>query len=124
MEGLIRGAFETVLGPDEIITSIFVPRLSPSARWGYVKSCRKVGEFAESMCAVLADLQRNVFRLVVGATEAKQIVVTDARTTIASPDHLDRLLETMGLASCPATFELHRATIRKAIAELQLEAAE
>jgi carbon-monoxide dehydrogenase medium subunit len=117
VEAFILGAFETDLAPDEIIVSVFVPRLSPSARWGYVKSCRKVGEFAESMCAVLNDPDRGICRLVIGATEAKQIVVADARQALADPSNLDPLLEAAGLADDPATFELHRATIRAAINE-------
>ena len=123
-EALILGAFETVLGADEIIARVFVPRLSPSARWGYVKSCRKVGEFAESMCAVMVDRERGVFRLVIGATEAKQIVVPDAEAAIDNPDRLDPLLTSAGLGADPATFRLHRATIRKAIAELHPELAQ
>jgi carbon-monoxide dehydrogenase medium subunit len=113
----VVGAFETGLAADEIIVSIFVPRVSLSARWGYVKSCRKVGEFAESMCAVLNDPDRSVCRLVIGATEAKQIVVTDARTALADPASMDAQLVAAGLADDPATLNLHRATIRAAIDE-------
>jgi carbon-monoxide dehydrogenase medium subunit len=115
----VLGAFETVLAPDELITSVFVPKLSPSARWGYVKSCRKVGEFAESMCAVLDDADRGVRRLVIGATEARQIVVPDASVALADPTRLDPLLEAAGLAADAAIFQLHRATLRAAIESLR-----
>jgi carbon-monoxide dehydrogenase medium subunit len=117
VDDLIVGAFETVLAADEIIVSVFVPRVSPSARWGYVKSCRKVGEFAESMCAVLNDSDHGVCRLVIGATEAKQIVIADARAALAEPASLEALLVAAGLAADPATLDLHRATIRAAIKE-------
>jgi carbon-monoxide dehydrogenase medium subunit len=114
---LIVGAFETTLTPDEIITGVFVPRLSLSARWGYVKSCRKVGEFAESMCAVLQDEARGVHRLVIGATEARQIVVADARRAFTDPASLDPLLQTIGSTGDSATLDLHRATVRAALKE-------
>jgi carbon-monoxide dehydrogenase medium subunit len=118
VEELIIGAFETVLASDEIITTITVPRLSSSARWGYVKSCRKVGEFAESMCAVLNDPARSLVRVVIGATEARQIVVPEASAALADPGRLDPLLKAAGLAADPAAFALHRATIRAAIREV------
>jgi carbon-monoxide dehydrogenase medium subunit len=54
---------------------------------------------------------------VIGATEAKQIVVADARAALADPASIDARLATAGLADDPATLELHRATIRAAIAE-------
>ena len=36
-------------------TAVRVPRLRAGARWGYVKACRKPGEFAHAMAAVLID---------------------------------------------------------------------
>ncbi|MBM3566743.1 MAG: carbon monoxide dehydrogenase, partial [Alphaproteobacteria bacterium] len=49
------GAFATALGPDEIIESVLVPKLSGNARWGYYKVWRKTGEFAHALAAVVAD---------------------------------------------------------------------
>lgn len=115
MEGFLRGAFETALAPGEIIAGIFVPRLSATARWGYRKSCRKAGEFAEAMCAVLADPDRKVCRIAIGATEGRPIVLADAEALVAEPERIDPRLVQAGLAADPATFELHRAVIRDAI---------
>lgn len=120
VEDFILGAFETALEAGDIITGVFVPRASSEARWGYRKSCRKLGEFAESMCAVFSDPFRGVHRLAIGATEARQIVVTDA-AAIANPDLLDARLREVGLAADPAAFRLHRAVIRQAIAAMELE---
>lgn len=121
VEEFILGAFETVLGPGEIIVGVFVPRASDQARWGYRKFCRKLGEFAESMCAVLADPVRDVHRLAIGATEARQIVINNAAEVIANPYLLDKPLSEAGLAADPAAFRLHRAVIRQAIAAMELE---
>ena len=43
---LITGAFETAVGPGEILRAIRIPMPSARARWGYYKVCRKAGEFA------------------------------------------------------------------------------
>ncbi|QIB35364.1 FAD binding domain-containing protein [Ancylobacter pratisalsi] len=117
----IVGAFETALAPDEIVAGIFIPRCTPQARFGYRKSCRKVGEFAEAMCAVLADPARGVHRLVIGATEARQIVVDDAADAIRNPDILEDVMREAGLAADPASLRLRRAVIRQAIAALEDE---
>src|SRR5256885_2043248 len=60
----LTGAFTTALGPGEILTAIAVPRLSPAARWGYDKICRKAGEFPDSIGAVVIDPPRGVARVV------------------------------------------------------------
>ena len=49
-----------------------------SARWGYVKSCRKTGEFAHAIGAVLIDPERGTARAVIGAVDAPPIVIADA----------------------------------------------
>lgn len=121
VEEFILGAFETALESGEIIAGVLVPRRSAGARFGYRKSCRKVGEFAEAMCAVLADAENGTYRLAIGATEARQIVIPDAEAALADPDLLDERLREAGLAADPAAFRLHRAVIRQAIAALDVE---
>ena len=53
-DGLHRGAFTTALAarrdPDRRVR---IPKLSAGARWSYYKFCRKPGEFAEAIAAVL-----------------------------------------------------------------------
>lgn len=50
---LLVGPMTTSLGDDELIEAVAVRRLSESARWGYHKICRKAGEFANAMAAVV-----------------------------------------------------------------------
>jgi carbon-monoxide dehydrogenase medium subunit len=111
---LMRGAFETALGEGEIVTAVMVPRLSPRARWGYRKSCRKLGEFAEAMAAVLIDEPRGVARLVIGATEGRHLVIEGAGIT--SQATRDAALAAAGLAEDPGTLRLFRTVAADALA--------
>jgi carbon-monoxide dehydrogenase medium subunit len=79
VEDFVTGALETALAANELLEAIRVPAQSASARWGYYKVCRKTGEYAQAIGAVLLDRPRNVFRAVIGATERKPLVVPDAR---------------------------------------------
>jgi carbon-monoxide dehydrogenase medium subunit len=74
----VRGALKVALAADELITAVRVPAL-PSARWGYVKHCRKVGEFAEAIGAIVIDPETGGGRAVIGAVEAAPVVIEDAR---------------------------------------------
>ena len=56
----VTGIFETSIGPGEMVESIRIPKLPPAARWGYVKFCRKSGEFASSIAAVVCDPGRSM----------------------------------------------------------------
>jgi carbon-monoxide dehydrogenase medium subunit len=83
LHDFIRGAFRTALQPGELLRAVRIPKLSPAARWGYVKACRKPGEFAHAMAAVLVD--RGAARAVIGATGGPPIVLDGAAMT-HSPD--------------------------------------
>jgi len=77
----IRGAFRTALYPGELLRAVRIPKLSPTARWGYVKACRKPGEFAHAMAAVLLD--RGMTRAVIGATGGPPVVLEGEAVTHA-----------------------------------------
>jgi aerobic carbon-monoxide dehydrogenase medium subunit len=83
VEQFMAGVFEPALESDELLEAIRVPRLSPSRRWGFYKFCRKAGEFAHAIGAVLFDPERAVCRAVIGATESTPIVVPDATPLFA-----------------------------------------
>jgi carbon-monoxide dehydrogenase medium subunit len=78
VEQFVTGALDTALRPGEIVASVRVPTMRPSARWGYVKACRKPGEFAHAMAAVLIDPEAASSRVVIGAVERAPIVISDA----------------------------------------------
>lgn len=73
LPGFITGAFRVAVGPGELVQAIRIPRPSPSARWGYYKACRKPGEFAHAMVAVLLD--GNTERGVIGATGGPPVLL-------------------------------------------------
>ena len=83
LRDFIIGAFQTALHPGELLRAVRVSKVSPAAGWGYVKACRKPGEFAHAMAAVLVD--RDVTRAVIGAIGGPPIVLEDAAVT-RTPD--------------------------------------
>lgn len=78
VEDFMVGALTSALDGGEMLTAVKVPALSAGARWGYVKVCRKTGEYAHAIGAVLLDPERGRCRAVLGATEGKPIVLADA----------------------------------------------
>jgi carbon-monoxide dehydrogenase medium subunit len=107
----VPGAFRTALVPGEILRAVRVPRLREAARWGYVKACRKPGEFAHAMAAVLRTAQ--TCRMVIGALGGRQLLLQGAAATIdgaaqalQAMDGLDRVQQHMQLT-----------TLRRAMAE-------
>jgi carbon-monoxide dehydrogenase medium subunit len=127
MQDFIIGALESVIAPDEMLEAVHVPARSTSARWGYVKSCRKTGEFAHAIGAVLIDPDAGQARIVIGAVEAAPIVLDDADALFggkidgAFASHFDasvadRLLADAGMADATDR-HIHVAVLRKAIAE-------
>ena len=78
IEKFITGALESALQPGEVVDAVRVPAMTASAQWGYVKACRKIGEFAHAIAAVLIDPEQATARVVIGALEAAPIVIGDA----------------------------------------------
>ena len=79
LANFILGALDVALRPGELLVAVRVPALSASSRWGYVKHCRKVGEFAHAIGGVLLDPVSGQGRAVIGAVEAAPVVIADAR---------------------------------------------
>ncbi|HEX2828565.1 MAG TPA: FAD binding domain-containing protein [Burkholderiales bacterium] len=113
----IVSAFTTALADDEVLTAIRIPRLSDGARWGYYKFCRKPGEFAEALAAILVDPGRDLCRAVIGATHGKPHVIADARA-IADDRSVNEAVEAAGVGDDPYERQLHCAALKRAIAQL------
>jgi carbon-monoxide dehydrogenase medium subunit len=73
VSNFVLGAFRTMLEPGEILCAVRIPRLPPDARWGYVKACRKPGDFAHAMAAVL--LTSRTRRIVIGALGGRPLLL-------------------------------------------------
>lgn len=80
----ITGTYETKLAPDEIVDSIRIPKLAAAARWGYLKFCRKSGEFANSVVAAVRDPRRNYARVVLGAANGAPLVLRQTSELLLS----------------------------------------
>jgi carbon-monoxide dehydrogenase medium subunit len=102
-----------------------VPKLSPKARWGYYKTCRKTGEFAHAIGAFLIDPDRKISRAVVGATESRPFVVQDAHDLIGDgkagrladgfkSEAVAKLIEDNGMTD-PIDRQSHLVALRRAI---------
>jgi len=91
------GIFQTKLAENEIIESARIPKLSADARCGYVKLCRKSGEFANALAVVVTDPRRGYSRVVSGAANGAPLVLADtSRLVAAGPRDPDALRGTIG----------------------------
>jgi carbon-monoxide dehydrogenase medium subunit len=89
----VVGALDVALRPGELLVAVRVPVVSGDARWGYLKHCRKVGEFAHAIGCVLLDPASGRGRVVIGAVEAPPVIVDDARALFGGqigPDFVTR----------------------------------
>ena len=77
------GIFETRLAADEVIETVRIPMLSADARWGYVKFCRKAGEFANALAIAVADRGRGHYRVVLGAANGAPLVLGETSRLVA-----------------------------------------
>lgn len=127
MEDFIVGALESVLRAGEIVETIHVPAVPASAHWGYVKSCRKTGEFAHAIAAVLIDPSAATARIVIGAIDAAPIVIANAAELFGGsiagdykdrfdPRVADALLAKAGVSSA-AHRHIHLSVLKRAVSE-------
>ena len=118
MPGFMLGTFETVLQPGEIIAAVRVPRLSPRARFGYYKICRKTGEFAHAIGTVCLDPERGFARLVIGATSSAPIVIDgDALARNFDEGAVHEAMRSAPFAGSHYEMKIHAVALRRAIAQ-------
>ena len=82
--GFTTGIFETQLTADEIIERVRIPKLSSDARWGYVKLCRKAGEFANALAVAVAD--HGHCRGVIGAANGAPLLLDNTSRLVCEAD--------------------------------------
>jgi len=127
IEAFITGALESALASGEIVAAVHIPAMARSAKWGYFKSCRKTGEFAHAIGAVLIDPERATARVAIGALGGAPIVLADAAALFggrvtADFDKTfdgavaDAMLAKAGLSQA-ADRHIHVTSLRRAIAE-------
>jgi carbon-monoxide dehydrogenase medium subunit len=123
LAGFVRGAMETEIGAEELLTAVRVPRFSRSARFGFHKICRKTGEFAEAIGVAVHDPERQLTRLAANAGAGPPIVI-DARDLLLGRGQLpgtaelqERLAQA-GLGGDAYDLTLHAVAVRRAIAQV------
>jgi carbon-monoxide dehydrogenase medium subunit len=83
------GIFETVLAADEIIESVRIPKLSADSRCGYLKLCRKSGEFSSTLAIAIVDRTRGRCRVVLGAANGAPLVLEDTSRLVSNEERED-----------------------------------
>ena len=117
------GAFTVALEPEEVIIGFSIPELSADARWGYYKVCRKPGEFADSIGAIVIDPARSFARLVLGATDGAPLILSAAtadKIATAGADGFDIAAARAAIGEAGASFEefetqIHGAALSRAV---------
>jgi carbon-monoxide dehydrogenase medium subunit len=121
----LRGAYTTALEPGEMITGVAVPKLSPAARWGYYKICRKAGEFADAIGAVVIDPARRVARIAMGALDGAPVLleglaaeVAEAGAAAASVRKVTEAVSEAAPDLDTIDLRLHAVAVRRALAQV------
>jgi aerobic carbon-monoxide dehydrogenase medium subunit len=122
-ENFMKSAFTTCLNEDEILMGVSISKCSTNAKHGYFKFCRKVGEFAQAIGAVLIDPDRHIVRLVIGATAGAPYLLSDTKTilsndALASDRAINEALHAAGIHE-PYEFQTHKTALKRAIAQVQ-----
>lgn len=72
----IKGSMQTRLDPGELLSAVYVPAIADGHRFGYFKLCRKTGELAHAMSAVLTDAGGQSARVVIGALPGAPMLIS------------------------------------------------
>lgn len=122
MSSFCLGPFSTALAADEILLALRVPRRSPAARWGYWKFCRKTGEYAKSIAAVLVDPDRDEARIVLGAAERPPLALPEPDALLMGEAEIAGTLQKILSGMAASSLAIHAAAVRRAIALSEVEA--
>jgi aerobic carbon-monoxide dehydrogenase medium subunit len=124
----LEGAFQTRLDANEVLIAIEVPRLSDRARWGYYKICRKSGEFANAIGAVILDPGNGLSRVLAGATDGPPVLLPETARVLAeegaaaASDHVDTEIGSVLSGHDAIARQLHATAVRRALDALAAKA--
>jgi len=116
----VTGPFSTQLHQAEILVGFRIPALSEGARWAYHKICRKPGEFADAIGAILRDDRAGICRAVIGAIDSAPCVLGDARFVVEryEPGKVRAALEAAGAAPDTYQTQVYNVALRRAASRL------
>jgi carbon-monoxide dehydrogenase medium subunit len=122
------GLMSCAIEPDELLVAVRIPRLSGDARWAYQKFCRKVGEFAHSIGAVVHDPVSRRSNVVLGAVGDKPVRLPRLSTALAGGLGLndldgeslaeaarDDLVQTAQVKPGSYAYQLHHTMVMRAL---------
>ncbi len=120
----IKGAYHTALEAGEVLVAVQLPAFTEKMRWGYYKISTKVGEFASALGAVVHDPGIGMTNLLVGAIEAKPLLVPELAGALAlSGDALRDAIAVQIGKTLPQASEVfvhqHAVALARAIAQMQ-----
>lgn len=95
---MFLGAYTTAVEEAEIVESVAVPALSPTARTGLFKVCRKTGEYAASLGVAIGDREAGKYALALGGLSGGPLRLRRAEECLRevgewSPDVAARIRE-------------------------------
>ncbi len=119
IDDFLLGAFATALADGEILAAVEVPELSEGVRWGYYKFCRKTGEFAETICGIVYDPDKDIRRVAMGALGGapKRLSTLEARLGggIPGEEEIAAAIDALGVAMEPAQRITHITAVKRAM---------
>ena len=98
LTGFVEGAMQTVLKANELITGVRLAKFSPAARFGYHKICRKAGEFAEAIAAVVHDPERGTYRYATSTPAGGPLLIEANQAPLAAGGTLSELQQRLTAA--------------------------
>jgi carbon-monoxide dehydrogenase medium subunit len=113
LQEFFTGAFRTCLTQREILTAIRIPKLGADSKFGYYKACRKPGEFAHAMAAILQTGTKN--RIVIGAVGGVPLVFEGIE---AEPATIATALRTRAPALDDVTRHMQLIAVKRAFESL------
>jgi carbon-monoxide dehydrogenase medium subunit len=114
VESFVTGIFTTVLAPDELVVALRIPKRSRRTRYGYWKFCRKAGEFANAIGAVLHDPETNESRAVMGALAGPPRLVKEKKAF----DDAALTFNTAQIGEDAYSRRLHAVALKRAYAQI------
>ena len=111
----VKGAMQTDLAHDEIVTGVRIPRLPAGARWGFHKICRKTGEFADAI-GVVVEHGNGRRRAIAGATGGVPIAV-EMRNGAVDAEACKHALADAGYKGDAYDMHVHAIALARAFAE-------
>jgi aerobic carbon-monoxide dehydrogenase medium subunit len=123
---LLRDAFTTALGPEELLEGIRVPRVSQQARWSYYRFRRAANASPEAIGAVVIDPERRFCRIVLSGGRqiprdlpvlAGRLTATDGTDFAAKfgPGLASEAVAQSGFAGDPIDAQIYATVLSRAV---------